>query len=96
MKWDQKIRKKSDKNMSDKNIGQKIGHEIGLKIRQINPTENRKRKIVQINKSDKENRIKNRTIKSGKEVGQKIGQKIGQKNYCLVGIKNCNSVGIGH
>ena len=42
-------------------------HEIGLKIRQINPTENRKRKIGQINKSDK-------------EVGQKIGQKIGQKN----------------
>ena len=29
MKSDQKIRKKSDKNMSDKNIGQKIGQEIG-------------------------------------------------------------------
>ena len=62
----------------------------------MNPTENRKRKIVQINKSDKENRIKNRTIKSDKEVGPKIGQKIGQKNYCLVGIENCNGVGIGH
>lgn len=58
----------------------------------MNPTDNRKRKIVQINKSDKENRIKNRTIKSDKEVGQKIGQ----KNYCLVGIENCNGVGIGH
>ena len=53
--------------------------------------------------------MKNRTIKSDKEVGQKIGQKIGQRNrtkevgqkigqkkYCLVGIKNYNGVGLGH
>ena len=65
---------------------------IEPKNRQINPTENRKRKIVQINKSDKENRIKNRTKKSDK----KIGQKIGEKNSGLVGINNCNGVGIGH
>ena len=49
---------------------------IEQKNRQINPTENRKRKIVQINKSDKENRIKNRTKKSDKKLDKKSEKKI--------------------
>ena len=49
---------------------------IEQKNRQINPTENQKRKIVQINKSDKENRIKNRTKKSDKKLDKKLEKKI--------------------
>ena len=71
--------KKSDKENRTKKSDKKIEHEFGVRIRQINPTKNRTNYKIGQIKSDKENRTK----------------KMGQKNYCLVGVKNCNGVGTG-